>query len=397
MTIGELMALGNVDLSLSLCESQWKNSIKGGGARSVTVSPPPPLFSSFPFGHPQIEVLHHPFQAMFSIKSFSQNPLSNIAHVLFWLYIVFDGEKYLLLIAYKMPSENQDQSDKEPFVEIDPTGRYGRYNELLGCGAVKKVYRAFDQEEGIEVAWNQVKLRNFTNDPAMIERLYAEVGLLRSLADKNIITLYNVWRDAENNTLNFMTEVCTNGNLRDYRKKHKHVSLIALKKWSKQILKGLEYLHTHEPCVIHRDLNCSNVFINGNIGQVKIGDLGLAAIVGKNHSAHSVLGTPEFMAPELYEEDYTEMVDIYSFGMCVLEMVTLEIPYSECDNVAKIYKKVTSGVRPQSLNKVKDPEVKAFVEKCLAQPRARPSATELLNDPFFDEVEEDDNEENVYP
>ncbi|VVA33580.1 PREDICTED: probable serine/threonine- [Prunus dulcis] len=295
-----------------------------------------------------------------------------------------------------MPSENQEQSDKEQFVEIDPSGRYGRYNELLGCGAVKKVYRAFDQEEGIEVAWNQVKLRNFTNDPAMIERLYAEVGLLRSLADKNIITLYNVWRDAENNTLNFMTEVCTNGNLRDYRKKHKHVSLIALKKWSKQILKGLEYLHTHEPCVIHRDLNCSNVFINGNIGQVKIGDLGLAAIVGKNHSAHSVLGTPEFMAPELYEEDYTEMVDIYSFGMCVLEMVTLEIPYSECDNVVKIYKKVTSGVRPQSLNKVEDPEVKAFVEKCLAQPRARPSATELLNDPFFDEVEEDDNEENVY-
>lgn len=129
---------------------------------------------------------------------------------------------------------------------------------------------------------------------------------------------------------------------------------------------------------------------------MKIGDLGLAAIVGKNHSAHSVLGTPEFMAPELYEEDYTEMVDIYSFGMCVLEMVTLEIPYSECDNVVKIYKKVTSGVRPQSLNKVEDPEVKAFVEKCLAQPRARPSATELLNDPFFDEVEEDDNEENVY-
>ncbi|XP_008227103.1 PREDICTED: probable serine/threonine-protein kinase WNK11 [Prunus mume] len=295
-----------------------------------------------------------------------------------------------------MPSENRDQSDKEPFVEIDPTGRYGRYNELLGCGAVKKVYRAFDQEEGIEVAWNQVKLRNFTNDPAMIERLYAEVGLLRSLADKNIITLYNVWRDEENNTLNFMTEVCTNGNLRDYRKKHKHVSLIALKKWSKQILKGLEYLHTHEPCVIHRDLNCSNVFINGNIGQVKIGDLGLAAIVGKNHSAHSVLGTPEFMAPELYEEDYTEMVDIYSFGMCVLEMVTLEIPYSECDNVAKIYKKVTSGVRPQSLNKVNDPEVKAFVEKCLAQPRARPSATELLNDSFFDEVGDDDNKENGY-
>lgn len=123
--------------------------------------------------------------------------------------------------------------------------------------------------------------------------------------------------------------------------------------------------------------------------QVKIGDLGLAAIVGKNHCAHTILGTPEFMAPELYDEDYTELVDIYSFGMCVLEMVTREIPYSECDNVAKIYKKVSSGLRPAALNKVKDPEVKEFIEKCLGQPRARPSTAELLKDPFFDELVDD--------
>lgn len=53
-------------------------------------------------------------------------------------------------------------------------------------------------------------------------------------------------------------------------------------------------------------------------------------------------GTPEFMAPELYEEEYDELVDIYSFGMCVLEMITSEYPYSECSNPAQIYKKVTS-------------------------------------------------------
>ncbi|KAE8668719.1 putative serine/threonine-protein kinase WNK5 [Hibiscus syriacus] len=158
-----------------------------------------------------------------------------------------------------------------------------------------------------------------------------------------IIVCYSVWRDREHNTLNFITEVCTSGNLRTYRKKHRHVSIKVLKKWSKQVLEGLEYLHTSDPCIIHRDLNCSNIFINGNICQVKIGDLGLAAIVGRNHAAHSLIGTPEYMAPELYEEDYTEMVDIYSFGMCLLE-----IPYSECDIVVKIYKKVTSGVRSQA-------------------------------------------------
>lgn len=166
-----------------------------------------------------------------------------------------------------MGSDEGDR-DREPFVEVDPTGRYGRYGELLGSGAVKKVYRAFDQEEGIEVAWNQVKLRIFAGDQAMIDRLFSEVRLLSSLKNKNIITFYWVWRDKERNTLNFITEVCTSGNLREYRQKHKHVSTKALKKWSWQILKGLDYLHTHDPCIIHRDLNCSNIFINGNIGQV---------------------------------------------------------------------------------------------------------------------------------
>lgn len=114
----------------------------------------------------------------------------------------------------------------------------------------------------------------------------------------------------------------------------------------------------------------------------------------KNHSAHSVLGTPEFMAPELYEEHYTELVDIYSFGMCLLELVTLEIPYSECDNVAKIYKKVSSGIKPQALDKVKDPEVKAFIENCLAESRARPSAADLLRHPFFGEIDDDENDDD---
>lgn len=95
----------------------------------------------------------------------------------------------------------------------------------------------------------------------------------------------------------------------------------------------------------------------------------------------------------MYEERYTEMVDIYSYGMCVLELVSLEIPYSECDSVAKIYRRVSSGVRPEALDKVKDMEAKAFIEKCLGKPMARPSAAELLRDPFFGGIVDDDDEE----
>lgn len=47
------------------------------------------------------------------------------------------------------------------------------------------------------------------------------------------------------------------------------------------------------------------------------------------------------MAPEMYEEHYDESVDVYAFGMCMLEMATSEYPYSECQNAAQIYRKVT--------------------------------------------------------
>lgn len=48
------------------------------------------------------------------------------------------------------------------------------------------------------------------------------------------------------------------------------------------------------------------------------------------------------MAPEVYEEHYDEMVDVYAFGMCMMEMATLEYPYKECSGPAQIYKKVTT-------------------------------------------------------
>ncbi|CAJ0962786.1 unnamed protein product, partial [Ranitomeya imitator] len=49
-----------------------------------------------------------------------------------------------------------------------------------------------------------------------------------------------------------------------------------LRSWCRQILKGLHFLHTRTPPIIHRDLKCDNIFITGPTGSVKIGDLGLA-------------------------------------------------------------------------------------------------------------------------
>ncbi|KAL5544131.1 hypothetical protein UlMin_007915 [Ulmus minor] len=281
-------------------------------------------------------------------------------------------------------SSEQDQDDSDDrFIELDPTGRYGRYKDVLGKGAFKKVYRAFDELEGIEVAWNQVKIADLLRRPEDMERLYSEVHLLQTLKHKNIIKFYNSWIDTKKEHINFITEIFTSGTLRQYRRKHKNVDLRALKKWSRQILEGLVYLHSHEPPIIHRDLKCDNIFVNGNQGEVKIGDLGLAAILCHARSAHSVIGTPEFMAPELYEEDYNELVDIYAFGMCLLELVTFEYPYVECTNAAQIFKKVSSGIKPASLAKVTDPRIRLFIEKCIAKASDRLPAKDLLLDPFL--------------
>lgn len=126
-----------------------------------------------------------------------------------------------------------------------------------------------------------------------------------------------------------------------YLRRFKKINPKVVKSWCRQILKGLSFLHSRSPPIIHRDLKCDNIFITGTTGSVKIGDLGLATL--KNRSfAKSVIGTPEFMAPEMYEEHYDESVDVYAFGMCMLEMATSEYPYSECTGPAQIYKRVVS-------------------------------------------------------
>eukprot|EP00201_Polytomella_parva_P011243 CAMPEP_0175061828 /NCGR_PEP_ID=MMETSP0052_2-20121109/13808_1 /TAXON_ID=51329 ORGANISM="Polytomella parva, Strain SAG 63-3" /NCGR_SAMPLE_ID=MMETSP0052_2 /ASSEMBLY_ACC=CAM_ASM_000194 /LENGTH=793 /DNA_ID=CAMNT_0016327739 /DNA_START=103 /DNA_END=2481 /DNA_ORIENTATION=- len=280
----------------------------------------------------------------------------------------------------------ESEPDLKP-VEMDPNGRYLRYDVVLGRGAFKTVYKAFDEEEGIEVAWNQVKVNDLVSSPAERERLFAEIRVLKQLKHKNIMAFYDSWLDQKNWTVNFITELFTSGTLRQYRKKHKQVDEQVMKRWAWQVLQGLVYLHGHEPPIIHRDLKCDNIFVNGTSGVVKIGDLGLVTLFRGVTAPQSVLGTPEFMAPELYEEKYDEKVDVYSFGMCLLELATMEYPYSECKNAAQIYKKVTMGIHPAGLTKVENKELREFIEVCIQHDsNQRPLARQLLKHAFFESI-----------
>ncbi|KAJ3372162.1 Serine/threonine-protein kinase wnk4 [Kappamyces sp. JEL0680] len=256
----------------------------------------------------------------------------------------------------------------------------------LGKGAYKEVFKAFDQEEGVEVAWNQIRVTTL-NSPD-ITRIHREIQILQSLRNENIINLLYSWRAPstthDKDDIFFITEFMSSGSLKGYIKKTKGmIKPKIIRNWCKQILNGLHYLHSRDHPIIHRDLKCENIFINGNNGQAKIGDLGLAVVKATQHLS-SVLGTPQFMAPELYDEKYDEKVDIYAFGMVVLEIATKEYPYGECTNQAQIYRKVSSGIKPAALSQVVDPEIRAFIDLCIEHdPLKRPSAAELLEHPFF--------------
>nr|KAF6454264.1 WNK lysine deficient protein kinase 1 [Molossus molossus] len=298
----------------------------------------------------------------------------------------------------------QQQDDIEELetkaVGMSTDGRFLKFDIEIGRGSFKTVYKGLDTETTVEVAWCELQDRKLTKSER--QRFKEEAEMLKGLQHPNIVRFYDSWESTVKGKkcIVLVTELMTSGTLKTYLKRFKVMKIKVLRSWCRQILKGLQFLHTRTPPIIHRDLKCDNIFITGPTGSVKIGDLGLATLKRASF-AKSVIGTPEFMAPEMYEEKYDESVDVYAFGMCMLEMATSEYPYSECQNAAQIYRRVTSGVKPASFDKVAIPEVKEIIEGCIRQNKdERYSIKDLLNHAFFQEetgvrvelAEEDDGE-----
>ncbi|KAM3342199.1 hypothetical protein P3S68_027165 [Capsicum galapagoense] len=208
-------------------------------------------------------------------------------------------------------------------VEKSPCGKYVRYNHMLGEGASKKVYFGWNGVDKIDIAWNKIVFRGGEDQ------------------EEEAILL----------------------NLKEYSSKYDNGS----------------------PKIIHRDIKCDNVFVDSDGKRVTLGDFGLAVRLNEGDFVkdQQINCAPEFMAPECFEGEYNELVDVYAFGTCLLEMVTGEYPYMECSNQMQVFKKVFGDVKPASLGQVKDSGVRDIIEKCLLPVSVRPSAKELLKDPFF--------------
>uniref|UniRef100_A0A663MAU6 Nuclear receptor binding protein 1 n=1 Tax=Athene cunicularia TaxID=194338 RepID=A0A663MAU6_ATHCN len=244
---------------------------------------------------------------------------------------------------------------------------------------IDSAYLAMDTEEGVEVVWNEVQFSERKNFKLQEEKVKAVFDNLIQLEHLNIVKFHKYWADVKENKARviFITEYMSSGSLKQFLKKtkknHKTMNEKAWKRWCTQILSALSYLHSCDPPIIHGNLTCDTIFIQHN-GLIKIGSVAPDTINNHVKTCREEQKNLHFFAPEYGEvANVTTAVDIYSFGMCALEMAVLEIQ----GNGESSY--VPQEAINSAIQLLEDPLQREFIQKCLEQdPGRRPTARELL-------------------
>ncbi|XP_038197989.1 nuclear receptor-binding protein 2 isoform X3 [Arvicola amphibius] len=167
--------------------------------------------------------------------------------------------------------------------------------------------------------------------------------------------------------------------LKKTKKNHKAMNARAWKRWCTQILSALSFLHACSPPIIHGNLTSDTIFIQHN-GLIKIGSVWYRIfsnalpddLRSPIRAEREELRNLHFFPPEYGEVNDGTAVDIFSFGMCALEMAVLEIQ-------ANGDTRVTEEAIARARHSLSDPNMREFILSCLARdPARRPSAHNLL-------------------
>jgi len=264
----------------------------------------------------------------------------------------------------------------------------------IGRGATSSVVRAKRKDTGEDCAIKQFNLQELPED--FEERVLKEIATLALLDHPNIIKLYaSFFRGDEQlwmvmplisggSVLDIMQEAFPTGFSEELAGAILHGVLMAI-----------QYLHSKQS--LHRDLKAGNIFVASD-GTVILGDFGVAAdLIERGNAAtgrRTFAGTPCWMAPEVMERraSYSIYADIWSFGITAIELVKGKAPHADHQHPMKIVMKVLSSP-PPSLDEGKDKKTysskfRAMVRKCCQKdPKKRPTADQLVKDPFFKKVQ----------
>uniref|UniRef100_A0A1I8H569 Protein kinase domain-containing protein n=1 Tax=Macrostomum lignano TaxID=282301 RepID=A0A1I8H569_9PLAT len=172
---------------------------------------------------------------------------------------------------------------------------------------------------------------------------------------------------------------------------NKPLDELTIRHFSEQICRALLYLHSRQPPVIHRDINCSNIIVCADNTRIKLIDFGLSIKLEQSvshilASTQSPKGTPNFMAPELLEAGESDSVqcsresDIWAFGCSVFQMASGERPFANARNFLEMAQLIGRSGAPPS----RTAELRDFYSRCTAKERKeRNSAQQLLEHEFL--------------
>ena len=184
----------------------------------------------------------------------------------------------------------------------------------IGRGGSAEVWLAVDRERGERVALKFLD-DAFAVDAARLARLEGEVARARSLPPEFTVTVHGLER-ADGRAFLVM-EFLEGGDLGQLRGR-------SFESWSRaadDVVAALEALHAQG--LVHRDLKCANVFLDG-AGRAKLGDFGLTALAG----SHAAGGSPYNASPQqLRGEPAQPADDLYAFGALLYELIGGHPPY----------------------------------------------------------------------
>ena len=275
-------------------------------------------------------------------------------------------------------TSSDDDSKEENFFECDKDSEYDLNEKVIEKSPDNKtVYKGYDFNAGREIAWCEIKF-NQEKINEQIKKITDQIALRKRLnKHDNILGYFNGWYDEYENVYVIIEELCSGGNINSNYKYIQKPKLKLIKKWIKEILTGLDYLHSNK--VIHHDIKCENIYLDRISGHLKIGCIGaLEQLSPGQEYFDKYLGTPEFMAPEVNEGKYGFKSDIYSLGLTLIELLTVQKPYKECEGALNIYINKKKGILPESFKTIVDKDIKEFILLCLNKESNRPTAKELL-------------------
>lgn len=283
-------------------------------------------------------------------------------------------------------ASDSDADAAEEILEESPDKRWSKRREQVkqrDVPGIDVAYLAMDNETGNEVVWNEVQFSERKNFRAQEEKINAVFDNLTQLVHTNLVKFHKYWTDSksEKPRIIFITEYMSSGSMSAFlqrtRKAGSPLSIKAWKKWTTQILSALNYLHSSDPPIIHGNLTCNTVFIQQN-GLIKIGCVAPDAINHHVKTCRENMRYMHYIAPE-YENntELTSAADIYSFGICSLEIAVIG-GLSGCQN-GSAEGPVTEDVIEKAVRSLEDPMQQDFIRQCLRKdPADRPSARELL-------------------